>query len=106
MKRLALLLLLPLLILGCAWSMWRYLWSVVTNPAKAWNIAYLVDELANVGANGKPNTTISARSARARNAGRRWGCVLCKVLNWFQANHCDIALGDSGRPSASADTVQ
>jgi hypothetical protein len=96
MKRLALLLLLPFLILGCFWSMWRYLWSIGTNPAKAWQIAYMLDEMANVGANGKPNTTISARAARAHNAGKEWGCLLCRMLNWFQANHCDIALKDAG----------
>jgi len=92
MKRVALILLLPLLILGCAWSMWRYLWSVATNPDKAWNIALMIDQTANVSANGKVDTTISARAARARNAGRRWGCVLCRILDAVQAHHCDDSL--------------
>jgi hypothetical protein len=95
MKRVALTLLLPLLALGCLWSLWRYVWSIVFNPAKAWNIALMIDQTANVGANGKVDTTISARAARARNAGRRWGCVLCRLLDWVQTDHCDIALKDA-----------
>ena len=93
MKRLALLALLPLLALGCAWSLWRYAWSIAFNTGKAWNIALMVDQTANVGANGKVDTTISARAARARNAGKPWGCWLCHTLHAATGtNHCDEAL--------------
>lgn len=93
MKRLLMLCLIPLLAFGLAWSLWRYTWSVAFNTDKAWNIAKMIDETANVGANGKVNTTISARAARARNAGRRWGCILCRVLDWIQKDHCSSSLG-------------
>ena len=33
--------------------------------------------------------TISGRAARARNAGKQWGCVLCKILHWFDPWHCE-----------------
>jgi len=92
MKRAALLILFPLLAIGCFWALWRYLWSAFFNTGKAWNVAKMIDETANVGANGSVNVTISARAARARNAGRRWGCCLCRVLDWVQKGHCDDAL--------------
>lgn len=40
MKALALILLLPLLALGCVYSLLVYLWFAVVDPAKAWQIAY------------------------------------------------------------------
>lgn len=92
MKHLALVALMPLLLFGCIYSMAVYLWFAFADTDKAWTIAYQIDELGNVSANGEENTTISARAARARNAGRPWGCVLCKLLNWFQKDHCDKAL--------------
>ena len=91
--RLALLALTPLLLLGLVIiTPIRYLTCVFTNTSKAWNIAKMIDETCNVDANGKVNTTISARAARAQIAGRTWGCVLCKLLNWVQANHCEDSL--------------
>jgi hypothetical protein len=56
------------------------------------NLAILLDEAANTIAGGSPNETISERAAKARNAGRRWGCVLCRALNWINPGHCDNAL--------------
>jgi hypothetical protein len=56
------------------------------------NLLLLVDESGNTLTGGSPNETISERAAKARNAGRKWGCVLCRFLDWCQANHCDNAL--------------
>jgi hypothetical protein len=56
------------------------------------NFAVLFDEAANTVAGGSPNETISERAAKARAAGRPWGCVLCKVLGWINPGHCDRAL--------------
>ena len=92
--RLFLLLLLPLLVLGLAVTLLRYLAAIVGSPAKAWRVALMIDETCNVDANGRVNETISARAAKARNAGRRWGCVLCRALDRIQAHHCDTALQD------------
>lgn len=36
--------------------------------------------------------TLSRRAGLARNAGKRWGCVLCRVLERFAAKHCDRAV--------------
>jgi hypothetical protein len=56
------------------------------------NYAILLDEAANTVFGGSPNETISERAAKARNAGRRWGCILCRVLGWINPGHCDTAL--------------
>ena len=92
--RLALLALYPLLVIGLVYTAVRFLTCVIGNPSKAWHIALMIDETCNVDANGRVNETISARAAKANNAGRKWGCVLCKLLNAIQTNHCQIALSN------------
>jgi hypothetical protein len=56
------------------------------------NLLILLDEAGNTLAGGSPNETISERAAKARNAGRKWGCLLCAALNWINPGHCDNAL--------------
>lgn len=56
------------------------------------NWLILLDEAGNTLTGGSPNETISERAAKARNAGRRWGCILCRVLNRINPGHCDRAL--------------
>lgn len=45
--------------------------------------------------NGQLDETISAHSARARQNGERWACVLCRFLSVFDHNHCDKQTIDS-----------
>lgn len=56
------------------------------------NLILWLDEGGNVLTGGAENETISERAAKARNAGKRWGCVLCKWLDDVQPGHCDHAL--------------
>lgn len=56
------------------------------------NFAIWIDEGVNTIFGGSPNETVSERAAKARNAGRKWGCVLCRLLNWINPGHCDNAL--------------
>lgn len=47
---------------------------------------------------GKQGQTISGRLADARGAGRRIGCIGCRMLDWFDPGHCEKArLGDIAR---------
>lgn len=64
------------------------------NTAKRIVLNWLLwlDEGLNTLTGGSPNETVSERAAKARNAGRRWGCVLCRMLDWIQWGHCDNAL--------------
>lgn len=56
------------------------------------NYAIWIDEGVNTAFGGSPNETVSERAAKARNAGQKWGCVLCRFLNWVNPGHCDTAL--------------
>jgi hypothetical protein len=43
--------------------------------------------------------SLSWRAAHARMAGRRWGCLLCRFLDWaVERGHCDLVLTE--RPTA------
>jgi hypothetical protein len=56
------------------------------------NWLILLDQAGNTLAGGSPNETISERAAKARKTGRRWGCVLCGLLDRINPGHCDNAL--------------
>jgi hypothetical protein len=50
------------------------------------NWLVLLDQAGNTLLGGSPNETISSR------AGKAWGCILCKLLDYIQPNHCAIAM--------------
>ncbi|WP_263082147.1 hypothetical protein [Endozoicomonas sp. Mp262] len=57
-----------------------------------WNILIAIDQLANTLLAGDPDETISSRAAKANRKGKRWGCVLCRFLHWFDRNHCEKSI--------------
>ena len=83
----------PVLALAPALALVRYLWAIATNPRRATRIAIGYDQLVNVAANGSEDETISSRADRARAGGRRWGCVLCKLLDSLDPDHCSKSRG-------------
>lgn len=91
--RLILLALVPLLLAVTVLWWVRYLWSVAFSPPRAWKLAISQDQNGNSALNGDEDKTISHRAALARRAGRRWGCVLCRVLDAIDPNHCDKSVG-------------
>lgn len=91
--RLVLLALVPLLLAaGMLWWV-RYTWALIASPRRAWRLAIAKDQLANAALNGDEDKTISHRAALARRAGRRWGCVLCRVLDAIDPDHCEKSVG-------------
>ena len=54
-----------------------------------WNLIIAVDQLANSVTGGHHDETISLRAKKAREDGKGWGCVLCRVLDLFSKGHCD-----------------
>jgi hypothetical protein len=68
-------------------STWMLL-SALAGGERAWRIAIGYDHMGNAAAGGDPAETISARAYRAMQNGRRWGCVLCRLLELFQKDHC------------------
>lgn len=52
-----------------------------------------IDQLGNAFANGNPDETISSRVGRAAVAGKRWGMILERVIDWmFWPGHCREAI--------------
>jgi hypothetical protein len=92
MSRLTILLLLLLCQLAAVMAPIRALWAVLTNNTdRAWEIIKSYDLLANATTNGRYNELISTRAARARAEKRRWGCILCGVLDAIDPGHCEEA---------------
>ena len=85
--------LIPLLLVGMALFWLRYLWAALFSPARALRLAISGDQLANSALNGDEDKTISHRAAIAREEGKRWGCVLCGLLDKLDPGHCDKSRG-------------
>lgn len=67
-------------IIGCA--------ILAPDSKRAWSLAIGYDYLGSAVTGGVLGSTISARAYAAMQRGQRWGCVLCRVLDWIQTNHC------------------
>ncbi len=62
------------------------------------NLLLGLDQLANAVLRGDPDETISSRAAKAQARGKTWGCVLCRVLDVFDRDHCAKSIErDEGR---------
>ena len=58
---------------------------------RAWPVAVANDQALNaalVGRSGSEDETVSSRAGKAAQSGRRWGCILCRMLDWFDPGHC------------------
>lgn len=66
----------------------------------AWNLLIALDQLANTVLGGYPDETISSRAGKAARAGKRWGCVLCQILDRIDKRHCEKNIEvDEGDPA-------
>lgn len=93
MAKLRLLALLLICILASLYASIRMLYVIFKNENKAWVMAIAFDQLANAAANGDPDETISSRGFRAQKENKNWGCILCKILNFIDKEHCPKAEG-------------
>lgn len=65
------------------------------------------DVWLNVFFRGLAGSTISARAYTARKNGKRWGCILCGLLEKFWTDHCRKAvLKDIARAQAAIEDLQ
>ena len=58
---------------------------------RAWPVAVANDQVLNaalVGRSGSEDETVSSRAGKAAQSGRKWGCILCRMLDWFDPGHC------------------
>lgn len=66
----------------------------------AWNLLIALDQFANTVMGGYPDETISSRAAKAARGGRRWGCLLCRMLDRIDRGHCEKNIEpDEGDPA-------
>ena len=70
----------------------RLIYTIFTSETKFWLLAKSIDDSFNVASNGDFRTYLSTRAAVARNKKKRWGCILCKLLDFVDKGHCDRAL--------------
>lgn len=47
-----------------------------------------IDQLVNTLFGGFEDESISSRAAKAQLKGKKWGCVLCKILDKIDKDHC------------------
>ena len=92
-RRAVILLLLGVCQLAAILAPLRSLWALWGNPDRAYEILKAYDRLGNAVANGDSRETISSRADRAQIEGRRWGCILCRLLDKAQPNHCRDSAG-------------
>lgn len=72
-------------------SVWMLL-AALAGSNRAWSLAIAHDQLANTAFGGDEDETISSRAGKAARAGKRWGCVLCKLLDKFDPGHCEKSI--------------
>ena len=67
------------------------LFAVICGSDRAWPVTVANDQALNAALVGRPGSedeTISSRAGKAAIKGRRWGCILCRILDWFDPGHC------------------
>lgn len=65
------------------------LFAVLGNSRRAWRLAVSYDQLANTAFGGNEDETISSRAGKEARKGKQWACVLCRLLDRFDPNHCE-----------------
>ena len=79
-------------------SLWM-LAAALTGSRRAWTLAVAHDQLANAAFGGHEDETLSSRAGKAALEGKRWACVLCRLLDRLDPNHCENAIEpDEGKP--------
>jgi hypothetical protein len=91
------LLLIILSTIGFAGVVISILWlipAIIFSPSgtRAWKIIIAYDMLTNASTGGDDGETVSARAYKASLVGNRYGCYLCRLLDWLQPNHCENSI--------------
>lgn len=63
--------------------------SILVGSPRAWTFAKGFDRVGNVMAGGLDTEYLSERAQRVRKEGRRWACILCRLLDKVDPGHCD-----------------
>lgn len=99
MNRLKLIALIPVVVGAALLGLVAYLWFAAVGPAYAWRVAVAFDQVGNASTKGSEDETISSRAGKGRLRGVWHWCVLCRLLDWLDPNHCaDHMEADEGKP--------
>lgn len=83
---------------ACFALAWGLLAALGGSP-RAVRIAVAMDQAANAAIGGSEDETISSRAAKGTAKGIWHWCLLCKVLGWIDAQHCQRSMEpDEGKP--------
>ena len=73
------------------------MWSWISQYI--WNLLVAVDQFINTLFGGYPDETISSRAAKQHRKGKRWACILCRLLDVVDKDHCEKNIElDEGEP--------
>lgn len=73
-------------------SIWM-LAAILGGSPRAWRIIVAYDRVGNAATGGQDTETISSRANRGRSEGRRSWCLLCRLLDRLDADHCKRSAG-------------
>lgn len=73
-------------------SLWMLVAILVGSP-RAWRIIVAYDRVGNAATGGADTETISSRADRGRGEGRRTWCLLCRLLDKLDTDHCKRSAG-------------
>lgn len=77
--------------------------AAVIGSNRAWPVAVANDQALNaalVGVAGSEDETVSSRAGKAASKGKRWGCILCRLLDKIDPGHCARNIErDEGEPA-------
>lgn len=65
--------------------------AAIVGSDRAWPVAVANDQALNAALVGKPGSedeSVSSRAGKAARKGKRWGCLLCRLLDKFDPRHC------------------
>jgi len=74
-------------------AVWMLAAVLAGSETRAWKLAISHDQLANTAFGGDEDETISSRAGRAKRDGKRWACLLCRLLDRFDPDHCEKSIG-------------
>jgi len=67
-------------------SIWM-LCAIIVGSDRAWKLAVSYDQLFNATTGGSEDETVSSRAGKLVKE-KKWACVLCKLLDKLDKNHC------------------
>lgn len=68
-------------------------WYVLVGSPRARKMALAYDQLGNATIGGSDQETISSRAYRGMREGKRGWCLLCRLLDYLQKDHCKLSNG-------------